>query len=253
MKQQVNNAYYDTLSEAWYLADDDPIAILREEQKVKNPWVEEKILAHFKGEINLNILDIGCGGGFLTNHLAKRFQSVHGLDASASSLETAKQYDHTKKVKYIEGDALSLPYANESMDVVCAMDFLEHVEHPKKVVQEAARVLRPGGLFFFHTFNRNFLSWLVVIKFMEWFVPNTPKNLHLLRLFIKPSELEFFMRASDLVPLEWRGLGPKINFGFFKSVFARRVTLGFEFKLRESLALGYIGLAKKAPSPKEGQ
>ena len=114
-----------------------------------------------------------------------------GLDASQEALSVAARHDGTARVRYERGDALTLPYPDASFDAVCSLDFLEHVEEPERVVAEVARVLRPGGLFFFHTFNRNFWAWLVIIKGVEWFVRNTPKDLHVLRLFVKPEERRF--------------------------------------------------------------
>ena len=73
-------------------------------------------------------------------------------------------------------DAFALPFPHQSFDVICAMDFLEHVEMPEQIIRNSARLLRPNGLFFFHTFNRNLLSYVVVIKGVEWCVPNTPAN-----------------------------------------------------------------------------
>lgn len=244
MKPKVNNDYYNHLGDSWYSADNDPIAVLRAEQKTKNPWVEKRINNHFDSK-DLSILDVGCGAGFLTNYLALSFSSVSGLDASISSLETAKVKDSTKKVNYIEGSAYQLPFEDNSQDVVCAMDFLEHVERPEDVVLECSRVLKSDGLFFFHTFNRNFISWLVVIKFMEWFMPNTPKHLHVLHLFIKPAELEIMMKMSKLVSKEWTGLSPKFDIDFFKSLFARKVKPGFAFETKKSTMLGYMGYAVK--------
>lgn len=244
MKPKVNNDYYNHLGESWYEADNDPIAVLRVEQEAKNPWVDGVISKTF-GTRKLRILDVGCGAGFLTNYLSKRYDSVAGLDASESSLEVAKSRDLSKKVEYQLGDAYHLPYETGSMDVVCAMDFLEHVERPQDVIAECSRVLRPGGLFFFHTFNRNFLSWLIVIKFMEWFVPNTPKNLHVLHLFIKPRELKTMMLAAKLREEKVTGIGPCFNWGFFKSVIARKVKPGFGFRVGGPTLLGYMGYATK--------
>lgn len=244
MKKPINNDYYNHLGEDWYNADDDPIAVLRAEQKAKNPWIENIINDHFESK-NLQIADIGCGGGFLTNYLAHKYTSVHGLDASESTLEVAKSKDSTNSVNYVLGDAYSLPYSDNSMDVVCSMDFLEHVESPEKVVKECSRILKPGGLFFFHTFNRNFLSWLIVIKFMEWFVPNTPKNLHVLHLFIKPSELKLMMEINKLRTEKIVGIGPKFDLNFFKSVFARKVLPNFTFNVGGPTLLGYMGYSKK--------
>jgi 2-polyprenyl-6-hydroxyphenyl methylase/3-demethylubiquinone-9 3-methyltransferase len=244
MKPKVNNDYYNDLGKDWYEADNDPIAVLRAEQAAKNPWVEKVIDENFSSK-KLKIADIGCGGGFLTNYLGLKYESVFGLDASESSLEVAKSKDSTNKVQYISGNAYELPYETSSMDVVCAMDFLEHVERPADVVAECSRILKPGGIFFFHTFNRNFLSWLVVIKFMEWFVPNTPKHLHVLHLFIKPKELRSMMLVNELHCKNLVGLGPRFNLGFLRSIFARRVTKGFGFKIGGPTILGYIGFAKK--------
>ena len=243
-KPRVNNDFYNHLGEKWYEADSDPIAVLRVEQEAKNPWVDQVIQQHFH-DTKIKIADIGCGAGFLSNYLAEKYESVSGLDASESSLEVARKRDTTGKVNYIQGDAYHLPFADQSMDVVCAMDFLEHVEHPEKVIKECSRILKPGGLFFFHTFNRNFLSWLIVIKFMEWFVPNTPKHLHVLHLFIKPHELERMMQLNSLAQEKIVGIGPRLNWGFIRSIFARKVTAGFSFKVGGPTLLGFMGHAKK--------
>ncbi|QDE65942.1 hypothetical protein BHS09_02385 [Myxococcus xanthus] len=100
-----------------------------------------------------------------------------------------RYYDGTGSVDYRVADAYVLPFDDGCFDVVTCMDFLEHVEEPARVVAEAARVLAPGGLFFFHTFNRNWLAGLIIIQAVEWFVPNKPDHLHVLRLFITPEEL----------------------------------------------------------------
>ena len=145
----VNNALYETLGDRWYDAKDDPVALLRAESKVKNPWVRKKILenvSHFNAS-DLKVLDIGCGAGFLSNDLALHSLQVTGLDFSASSLAVAKAHDVTQTVQYIEGDAYALPFDDESFEAITCMDFLEHVENPARVIQEASRVLKPNGVF----------------------------------------------------------------------------------------------------------
>lgn len=244
MNKIINNDYYNHLGDTWYDADDDPIAILRAERKVKNPWVIERIKKHFDSTY-IKVADIACGGGFLSNDLGQNFAEVCALDASSSSIEVAKKNDSSKKVQYIVGDAYNLPYEDNIFDVVCTMDFLEHINDPEKVITECSRILKPGGLFFYQTFNRNILAWLVVIKFMEWFVPNTPKDLHVVDLFIKPKELQKMLDSSKLSVIEWKGWRPIFDRHFFKSVLKRRVTENFGFKVSNSLAIGYIGYAKK--------
>ena len=246
----VNNALYDTLGERWYAADDDPVALLRAESRLRNPWVAERIRAHFAGRSDpVRILDVGCGGGFLSNHLSKEGFAVDGLDMSADSLAVATRHDPTRNVRYVRGDALALPFANESFDVVCAMDFLEHVEAPAHVVAEAARVLHPRGLFFFHTFNRNLLAWLVVIKGVEWFVKNTPKDMHVLRLFIKPSELGRMCEESRLKVVELHGSAPVVvSLAFWKMLATRAVPRDFRFRFAKSVRIAYTGFAERLPS-----
>lgn len=240
----VNNELYHALGERWYKAQDDPVALLRAEAAFRNPWIIQTTRNHL-GDGPLHALDIACGGGFLTNAMAKQGFVVTGLDASRESLDVARRFDETNTVRYDFGDAYRLPYEAESFDVVSAMDFLEHVEEPERVVREAGRVLKPGGLFFFSTFNRNFLGWLFAVKGVEWFVKNTPPNLHVLRLFIKPSELEGWCRVAGMPVEHMLGLRPVLNSAFFKMLATRIVPVDFRFRFTNSLRTGYIGYAVK--------
>ncbi len=253
MNRPVDNTIYEALGERWYDADDDPVALLRAEARLRNPWVSEVIARDRASAAGASgtaaparVLDIGCGAGFLTNALAREGHHVTGLDASPASLAVAGSHDRTGTVRYVNADALALPFPDASFDAVCAMDFLEHVEDPARVVAEAARVLAPGGLFFFHTFNRNPLAWLVVIKAVEIFVRNVPDDMHVLRLFVKPSELRAMSAAVGLEVDEIRGSGPDpLHGAFWKMVATGRVSPDFRFRFTRSTLLGYTGYAHK--------
>jgi 2-polyprenyl-6-hydroxyphenyl methylase / 3-demethylubiquinone-9 3-methyltransferase len=241
----VNNAIYDELGERWYAAHDDPVALLRAESRLRNPWVAAHILRERGAQAR--VLDVGCGAGFLSNHLAAQGFDVTGVDASPGSLDVAARHDPTGKAQYVLGDALSLPFAAASFDVVCAMDFLEHVEDPAAVVAEISRVLKPGGLFFFHTFNRNPVAWLVIIKGVEWFVKNTPKHMHVLRLFIKPSELARMCWSCGLQVAELHGSEPVVfSWAFWRMLLTRVVPTDFRFRFSRSTLLAYTGYARQA-------
>ena len=97
-----------------------------------------------------------------------------------------------------------------------------------------------------NTFNRSWLAGLVIIRFVEWFVANTPKNLHVLRLFIKPRELAAACQAAGLTVAELRGMRPKLwSRAFAKLLWTRTVDPAFRFEFTKSTALAYLGYAVK--------
>ena len=239
----VNNDIYHHYGERWYTAKNDPVALLRAEARARNHWIIAEMAGRFSDR-NIRILDVGCGAGFLANELVPLGYDVTGLDASESTLEVARRHDSTGNVDYRCGDAYSMEFGAGSFDVVCAMDFLEHVENPGQVVREVSRVLRAGGLFFFYTFNRNFLTWLIVIKGVEWFIRNTPPNMHCLRYFIKPKELRRMCRENKLQVILCKGLAPKVfNSAFWKTIATGIVDDGFTFDFTDHTTMGYLGLA----------
>jgi 2-polyprenyl-6-hydroxyphenyl methylase/3-demethylubiquinone-9 3-methyltransferase len=241
----VNNTWYADLGARWYEARDTPIALLRAEARHRNPWIAGEI-AHALGWPRA-VLDLGCGAGLLSNYLAEQGHRVTGLDSTAENLAVASSHDRTRSVVYQLGDARALPYPDASFDVVCAMDLLEHVEDPARVVAEVGRVLAPGGMFFFHTFNRTWLANLIVIKGVELFVKNTPKQLHVIELFVKPSELTTMCRASGLAPVVLRGSRPRFNWPLWRMVLTGNVGDDFGFVFTRSTAIGYTGFARKSP------
>lgn len=236
----INNEFYDQLKQGWYTADDHPIALLRAENRVRIPWIQKQIPPRS------HVLDLGCGAGFLCNALALDGHNVSGVDLSETSLATARLHDTTQSVQYLCNHVYSLPFSNNSFDVVCAMDILEHIEEPQLLLAEASRVLKKGGLFFFHTFNRNLWSYLLVIKGVEWCVRNTPKNMHVYPLFIKPAELEEMCLQYDLLIHEIQGFQPVLfSRSFWKLLRTGKIPSDFTFCFSKNLKTGYCGLAHK--------
>jgi 2-polyprenyl-6-hydroxyphenyl methylase/3-demethylubiquinone-9 3-methyltransferase len=198
------------------------------------------------GDRSLSILDVACGGGFLSNPLAAAGHEVTGIDLSEDSLSVAQRHDITHSARYLPMDARALTFPDRTFDVVCMMDFLEHLPERDAVLREAARVLRPGGWFFFHTFNRNPLSWLIAIKGVEWFVNHTPKNMHVYGLFLKPSELQELCTRHALDIEFIRGVRPRVfTWAFLRMLFTGDVSDRFQFAFTRSLAIGYCGLARR--------
>lgn len=246
-RKLINNVFYDDLHNQWHEACDHPIALLRAENALRNPWIEAVVKEKIGKKCR--ILDVGCGGGFLTNSLAAKGYEVCGIDLSQKSLDVAKAQDQTKSVQYARASAYELPFPSDHFDVVCAMDLLEHVEQPGQVIKEASRVLKKGGLFFFHTFNRNWLSYLMVIKGVEWCFYNAPQNMHVYSLFIKPRELKEICTNHNLQVESLLGVSPTMSCSsFWKMVFTRNVDERFRFAFTPSLRTGYSGYAIKNQS-----
>ena len=240
----INNAFYDDLEEDWYTASNHPIALLRAENAIRTPWILKEIHQRFAAQ-PISALDIGCGAGLLTNVLASAGHSVSGIDLSEKSLETAKRHDKTGRVDYQLANAYSLPFPEASFDVVSATDVLEHVEDPNLLIAEASRVLKKNGFFFFHTFNRNPISYFFIIKGVEWCVSNAPKHMHVYSLFIKPQELTRLCHDWDLSVESLQGLRPVFSRPFFQMLFTRKVPENFTFRFSKSLMTGYCGIAQK--------
>jgi 2-polyprenyl-6-hydroxyphenyl methylase/3-demethylubiquinone-9 3-methyltransferase len=157
-------------------------------------------------------LEVGCGGGILSEEIARMGFDATGIDPSEPSLRAAA--DHARAggliIRYLKGVGESLPFPDGAYDAVFCCDVLEHVRDLPKVVSEISRVLKTGGVFIYDTFNRTLISNLVAIKIgQEWkrwaFMP---PGLHVWKMFIKPRELKSLLLMNHLRWMEHQGLKP---------------------------------------------
>ena len=147
------------------------------------------------------IVDIGCGGGILSESMAAKGADVLGIDMGETPLSVAKLHklESGVELEYRQCTAESL--ANEmphSFDVVTCMEMLEHVPDPASVIKACATLVKPGGKVFFSTINRNMKAYLFAIVGAEYVLQMLPKGTHDYAKFIRPSEMEAWARDAEL-------------------------------------------------------
>lgn len=156
------------------------------------------------------VLDIGCGGGILSESMAARAEQVVGIDLAGKALGVARLHALESGVDNIDyreiaAEALATE-APHSFDVVTCMEMLEHVPDPASVVRACAALVRPGGWVFFSTLNRNAKSFLLGIVGAEYLLRLLPKGTHEYARFIRPSELAAWCREAGLDLATTRGM-----------------------------------------------
>jgi len=241
----INNEFYKDLGDKWYTNKGDAVALLRLEKAVTNPWVLRR-MREFHSDFKGRVLDIGCGGGFLTFDLKREGWKCTGLDVSDEVLDVGRKRDPQQEIEWVVGRAEQLPFTEGTFDVVCMMDVLEHISEPKSALREATRVLAPGGTLIFHTFNRTLLSWLFAAKGLDWFIKDSQDHIHDWRMFIKPEDLTGWLEEFGWEVVRLQGLHPKIlTRAFLQLLLTRRVPEDFEFRIGGGLQIGYLGCARK--------
>lgn len=158
----------------------------------------------------LNVLDVGCGGGILTDAIARSGATATGIDLSTKVLRMAQLHAldaQTENVQYREISAEALAAESpESFDAVTCMEMLEHVPDPASVVSACAALVKPGGWVFFSTINRSPKSFVMAILGAEYVLNMVPRGTHEYAKLIRPSELAGFCRSAGLTVSHSKGL-----------------------------------------------
>lgn len=197
-------AKFSDLAHRWWDADGE-FRPLHQINPLRLAWMKE--LCALQDNV---VLDVGCGGGILTDSLARAGAKATGIDLSTKALRIAQLHAmdaQTDNVQYreISAEAMALEQP-ASFDVVTCMEMLEHVPDPASVVQACATLVKPGGWVFFSTLNRNPMSFLQAIIGAEYVLNMLPRGTHEFAKFIRPSELAGFCRRAGLNVMHTRGL-----------------------------------------------
>ncbi|WGE81671.1 bifunctional 2-polyprenyl-6-hydroxyphenol methylase/3-demethylubiquinol 3-O-methyltransferase UbiG [Actinobacillus equuli subsp. haemolyticus] len=177
-----------------------------------NPLRLDYIQQKSNGLFGKKVLDVGCGGGILSEAMAKVGANVTGIDMTIEPLEIAR--------KHAEESGLSIDYRQttiedfvqnqtachaEKFDVITCMEMLEHVPDPLSIIQSCKALLKPNGVLFFSTINRTFKAYMLVIIGAEYVLKMLPKGTHEFEKFIKPAELLNWCDQAELRCQEMKG------------------------------------------------
>jgi len=199
-------ARFSRIAEQWW-DPRGPMAALHKFNPVRLAYIRDRMAAHFGRDpkrldslTGLRVLDIGCGGGILSEPLARLGASVVGADPSDRNIAVARQHAAQSglAVDYRNTGAEALAAAGESFDAVLAMEVVEHVTDLGLFVEVAAEMVKPGGLLFVATLNRTIKSFALAIVGAEYILRWLPRGTHQWDKFVTPNELDIAIEQSGL-------------------------------------------------------
>ena len=260
MAANINNRIYDELAQTWW----DENEFLHLLKVMVNPWrvpyFKRTLINHHGQDLSqVRLLDIGCGGGVLTEEFAALGCQLTGIDTSSRSIAVAQMHAELSglSIDYRVGSGTSLDFDNESFEAVSCCDVLEHIRDWKHVIAEVARVLVPGGLFFFDTINRTLKSRVTFIFGLQDFPLTSlmPADTHVWEMFITPDEISAALQERGLHVEDMQGgkiaKNPLRTLWDIRQQKQGRITFAelggrLKLKLDGDLSLNYLGYARKS-------
>jgi len=178
-------------------------------------YVRDRVAAHWQRDPlggdplqGLSLLDIGCGGGLLSEPMTRLGAAVTGVDASSRNISVASLHAEGQglAIDYRQGTAEALAESGAQFDVVLALEIVEHVADVDLFLRSCGRIVKPGGLLFLSTLNRTAKAWVLAIAGAEYVLGWLPRGTHDWKKFLKPSEVARGLRAGGIEPQEIVGV-----------------------------------------------
>ncbi|MES1155959.1 MAG: bifunctional 2-polyprenyl-6-hydroxyphenol methylase/3-demethylubiquinol 3-O-methyltransferase UbiG [Pseudorhodoplanes sp.] len=211
---QAEVAQFDRLAAQWW-DQRGPMAMLHKFNPVRPGYIRDRITSHYHRDAKqlkcldgLRMLDIGCGGGILSEPLARLGANVTGADPAQGNIEVARRHAAQAglDIDYRATVAEALADAGEQFDVVLAMEVVEHVTDVPLFVRRCAEMVKPGGLMIAATLNRTLKSFALAIVGAEYVLRWLPRGTHRWDKFVTPNELEIAMEQAGLRVIDERGV-----------------------------------------------
>lgn len=207
---------FNRLSATWWNSE-GPMRPLHVVNALRLDHVVEQTVAHFQrpvqretsaGLAGLRMLDVGCGGGLMSEPLARLGAQVVGVDASPGNIAAARLHAQAQgvAVDYRLGEPAAVLAPNEQFDVVLALEVVEHVSDVPAFVDTVAQSVKPGGLLFMSTIDRTWKSFVFAIVGAEYVLRVLPRGTHQWRQFVRPSELAAAVARSGLQQRHLQGM-----------------------------------------------
>lgn len=206
--------YYERLSKEWW-DDSGKFWPLHQLNRIREAYLKTQICLHFDRDVTLDnalkglsAIDIGCGGGILSESMARLGATVTGIDVVPKSLRVARQHAHSQnlKIEYLDYSAEEMLQLKQQYDVVLNMEVVEHVVELPTFIRSCAQLLKPEGITFIATINRNPLSCLFAIVGAEYVLRWLPRGTHQWSKFVKPSELATLLADNALTVIAKSGV-----------------------------------------------
>jgi 2-polyprenyl-6-hydroxyphenyl methylase / 3-demethylubiquinone-9 3-methyltransferase len=202
-------AKFSAMSDKWWDLN-GPLKTLHEINSVRVEYIKNRIITHFNSKKwkEIKILDVGCGGGIVSESFAKLGANVTGIDASESNIKVAKNHAQSQglSINYNYNTAENFAKTAKKFDAILCLEIIEHVEHVPLFIKSCCQMLKPNGLIFFATINRTIKSYAFAILGAEYILRWLPIGTHSWHKFVRPSEISSSLRVNNCKTLDISGL-----------------------------------------------